>query len=121
MASFVKPALVTVPNTDSHMFDCRMLDAAAAIQWCAQLCTLVVWCVLAKMQLAAAQNRNLRFVTTGQDLQQAVFIGVKHIIVTRHLDMGQDPLWDRQFGSIAPSVPKKSMLSVANGTQTITV
>lgn len=73
------------------------------------------------MQPAASQKRDIQRVTTGQELQQAVFDGVKHIIISRHLDMGQDPLWDRQFGSIFPSVPKKSMLSVANGTQTITV
>lgn len=124
LASCIQCYLHTVSGTEVVricIYECRMLAAAAAIRWCAQLCTLVVWCVLAKMQAAAAQDRSLEFVETGEALQKAVFHGVKHIVVTRHLDMGQDPLWDRLYGSIVPSVPKKSMLSVANGTQTITV
>lgn len=98
-----------------------MLASVFSALRCVQLCTAVALAVLGQPVIVGAQGPDIQYVTTGQELQQAVFDGVKHIIVTRHLDMVLDPLWDRQWGSITPSVPKKSMLSVANGTQTITV
>lgn len=93
----------------------------AAARTCARVCTLLLCWSLVNRQCCAAQSLDLQIVTTGQELQRAVYNGVKHIVISRHLDMVQDPLWDQQYGSVYPSVPKKSMLSVAHGTQIITV
>eukprot|EP00892_Ulva_mutabilis_P005855 jgi/Ulvmu1/3641/UM017_0055.1 len=98
----------------------RMWLAAAFVGKRARVCIPVLCWLLISPQRAFAQNLDFRAVKTGQELQKAVFDGVKHIVISKHLDMVHDPLWDQQYGSVSPSVPKKSMLSVANGTQIIT-
>lgn len=61
-----------------------------------------------------------RTVGTAQDLQQAIFEGVSHIVIVQHLSMGSAQPWALKYED-KPVSATQAVLSVKQGTKTITV